>query len=340
MRLSVIDFLKGYSIFTIVIFHLLALYFGGIAPDVFFKAISFVGPGVHVFILCSGFGLCLSQLKKTISPLDFYKKRFAKIYIPYIIVVLISAAIPFVDKGYIGNDRLIALLSHIFLFKMFDSNLTCSFGVHFWFISMIIQFYIIFPYLYKVFIKTSNKKFITICIVLNLIWATFVAIIGKEEYRAWNSFFMQYLWEFALGMILARFYIKNNNTLSIPSKSILCLVSILGLVLYGLMGFSGGILKLYNDIPALFGYLSLALLLYSFSIGFINKFFSYTSSFSYEWYLIHPLIFSCVLILNNYFFKSNSYPKLALLAILALIASYLLSIVYHKLINQLIKRLK
>jgi peptidoglycan/LPS O-acetylase OafA/YrhL len=175
---------------------------------------------------------------------------------------------------------------------------------------------------------------------LSLIWATFVAIIGKEEYRAWNSFFMQYLWEFALGMILARFYIKNNNTLSIPSKSILCLVSILGLVLYGLMGFSGGILKLYNDIPALFGYLSLALLLYSFSIGFINKFFSYTSSFSYEWYLIHPLIFSCVLILNNYFFKSNSYPKLALLAILALIASYLLSIVYHKLINQLIKRLK
>ncbi len=336
MRLDVIDFLKGYSIFTIVIFHLLAQYFGPIAPEAFGKAISFGGTGVHVFILCSGFGLCLSQLKRTISPLSFYKKRFFKIYIPYIIVVLIAAAIPFIGSAYSGSDRIFALLSHVFLFKMFDSELIGSFGVPFWFVSMIIQFYIIFPFLFKIFVKISNKKFIIICLILSLGWSTIVAIIGKDDFRAWNSFFLQYLWEFALGMMLARFYIKNNS-IPIPSKKILTVIAASGLALYGAMGFSGGILKLYNDVPALFGYLSLALLIYSFSIKFINKFFLYTSSFSYEWYLVLPIIFTCIFVLSKEFLIGNTYITLALFSFLALIISYLLAIAYHKFINRVVK---
>ena len=148
MRLNVIDFLRGYSIFTIVIMHLL---FGLAMPNVVRNALSFGGAGVHVFVLVSGFGLCLSQMNKPLGYFQFLKRRFLKVYIPYIIIIAISALIPF---GYSG-DRFLAFLSHVFLFKMFDNGLMSSFGAQFWFVSMIICFYLIFPFLYKMLIKVK-----------------------------------------------------------------------------------------------------------------------------------------------------------------------------------------
>ena len=151
MRLQIIDFLRGYSIFTIVVFHLFQRYD---FPNILEKAINFGGAGVHIFILCSGFGLCLSQLNKPLNFIEFLKKRFLKIYIPYIIIILISFFIPFL---YIDSDRLVALLSHIFLFKMFDEHLISSFGGQFWFVSMIIQFYLFFYLLFKISERMNGR---------------------------------------------------------------------------------------------------------------------------------------------------------------------------------------
>jgi peptidoglycan/LPS O-acetylase OafA/YrhL len=143
MRLKVIDYLRGYSIFTLVLFHLLGSFE---LSNILSKAINFGGAGVHVFVLCSGFGLCLSQINRPLNYLQFIKKRFLKIYIPYIIIIFISALIPFI---YTNGDKLTAVLSHAFLFKMVDEHLMSSFGAQFWFISMILQFYAIFPLLFK-----------------------------------------------------------------------------------------------------------------------------------------------------------------------------------------------
>ncbi|EDO13678.1 hypothetical protein BACOVA_00571 [Bacteroides ovatus ATCC 8483] len=38
------------------------------------KASSFGGAGVHIFILCSGFGLCLSYLNKPLTYSQFIKR--------------------------------------------------------------------------------------------------------------------------------------------------------------------------------------------------------------------------------------------------------------------------
>ena len=75
MRLHIIDYLKGYSIFTIVVFYLLQRYE---LPVLFEKAINFGGAGVHVFILCSGFGLCYSLINKPLTFSEFLKRRFLK----------------------------------------------------------------------------------------------------------------------------------------------------------------------------------------------------------------------------------------------------------------------
>lgn len=67
---------------------------------------------------------------------------------------------------------------------------------------------------------------------------------------------------------------------------------IIGLGLTGIAGFAGGIWKSYNDILSLVGYMSMALIVYKVGVRWINRFFEYTNKVSYEWYLIHILIFS------------------------------------------------
>lgn len=76
-RLDVVNFLRGYSIFTIVLMHLLQSY---PLPGWAMKATSFGGAGVHVFILCSGFGLYLSYLNKPLDYKAFLRKRFGRVY--------------------------------------------------------------------------------------------------------------------------------------------------------------------------------------------------------------------------------------------------------------------
>jgi peptidoglycan/LPS O-acetylase OafA/YrhL len=318
-KLELIDYLKGYSIFTIVLMHLIQNYLS--MPNIINKGSSLGGAGVHVFILCSGFGLFYSYLNKPLTYQQFFKKRFSKIYVPYIIVIVISSIFPFM---YSYSDRLIAVLSHIFLFKMFITKYEASFGIQFWFISTIIQFYIIFNPL--VILKKkfkSDKKFFGVSLTLSIVWWMIISVIGKSDLRIWNSFFLQYLWEFSLGMLIAQQYYKNNFIIKLPKKTILLIVAIIGLILTGFSGIAGGLLKVFNDIPSLFGYGALAILIYSMNINLINKFFIIFSKFSYELYLVHLLIFSC-----TFYYLKNSLPT-TIVALLSFFISILVAKVYN-----------
>lgn len=82
-KLEVINFLRGFAIFTIVLMHGVQGYLDGVMH----KVVSLGGAGVHVFILCSGFGLYLSYMNKPLGYTDFLRKRFGKVYFPYIIVI-------------------------------------------------------------------------------------------------------------------------------------------------------------------------------------------------------------------------------------------------------------
>lgn len=130
-KIEIIDYLRGFSIFTIVLMHLIQSY---PIPQIIRTASSFGGAGVHVFILCSGFGLYLSHLNKPLSYINFLKRRFIKVYIPYIAIILLSACIPCYASS---ENKFIELLSHIFLFKMFNESLEGSLGYQMWFISTI-----------------------------------------------------------------------------------------------------------------------------------------------------------------------------------------------------------
>lgn len=137
-RIELIDYLRGISIFTIVLMHLCQ----GYASGVLNKALSFGGAGVHVFILCSGLGLYLSYLRKPLGYGDFLRKRFSKVYVPYVVAVLSWCVWLMITSGTIPVRE---IMGHLLLYKMFSVELDTSLCYPYWFISTIIQFYLVWP---------------------------------------------------------------------------------------------------------------------------------------------------------------------------------------------------
>lgn len=323
IRLAIVDYLRGFAIFTIVLMHCVQGYLDGSLD----KAISFGGAGVHVFIFCSGFGLYLSHLNKPLRYMDFLKKRFLKVYVPYVIAVALYVLWNLFSEG-VAEWRAVA--SHVFLYKMFNNELDVSICYPFWFISTIIQFYVFFPLIIKLL---RVKGGLLVAFIISLLWAAVVGALGYESYRPWGSFFLQYLWEFVLGMWLAeKVKTKGYEDASLVGKlkfSTLVITTVVGMAITGLMAWNGGYLKLFNDIPSFVGYISALLLIYKIGIKFINRFFESSSRIGYELYLVHCLVFEIL----HYAFDGliPVWVILALCIFLSYAVAYAYSFICHSL---------
>lgn len=327
-NLKIINFLKGYSIFTIVVFHYLQ-YLS--LPSPFDKLISFGGTGVHLFVLLSGFGLYFSYLKKPIDYGSFLKKRFTKIYIPYVIVVLLAALLSLEFDFY--ENSLYAFGGHLFLYKMFDESIIGSYGYQLWFISMILQFYLLFYVLVYIFKKMTKTAFMVLALAISLIWAITVHYLGYGGLRIWNSFFLQFLWEFALGMILAKVIFQNNNFKPTLKRNAYLIIGLVACMAYMSMAlFWEGVGNLFNDIPALIGYSFIAIWIYLLNIKKVNGFFLFTGNISYSVYLLHFLSLEVTRYLLGEFGKP-------MVVVLSLGITYLTSTYFQKISGSIIDHL-
>ncbi len=322
---ELVNFMKGIAIMGVVLYHLISGYLN--VPSIIKTASSFGGAGVHIFIVCSGFGLAVSFLNRNMNWFEFIKKRFTKIYIPYIVIVLVSFCVPFM---YTGNDRGMALLSHIFMYKMFVPQYESSFGPQFWYISTIFQFYFVFCGLVKLKKHTGTKKFLFISCGVSLLWSIFTVLTGLCEERIWSSFFLQYLWEFSIGMCLADLYQKEEAMFEKFSLRKVACVSAISFVLYMGMSLYGGTLKNFNDLFSVLAFGGLCLLVYE--IKCIRCLFSRISKISFELFLIHMLVFAISKRL-----LSRWMPNV-IVCIIALIACMAGAYLYHKLMNFIMNR--
>lgn len=305
-RIEYIDFAKGYAIFTIVCYH--ALQQVALSP-LWQKAIVFGGTGVHLFFLLSGFGLAWSSSSE--STLQFYRRRMSKVWFPYVLALTLSLIAALTLN--IFTDRWDAWLAGVALYQMFSDHYIVSFGGHFWFISAILQFYLVFPLLAWLQQRLAARYFLLLTFLLSIGWWLLVYFSGKSDLRNWNSFFLQFLWEFALGMALALWMrqLKQDKAdriqkllsgqgaywwLSLPI-GLVCTGCMIGMILK--MGEPG---RVFNDVPALLGYSALSIFLYQLGrrwLPLLNRFFIWVSSFSYSLYLTHVLVLHlCLLVLG------------------------------------------
>lgn len=86
-------------------------------------------------------------------------------------------------------------------------------------------------------LKLFNKLIgVIYALLISMLWATIVAMLGKSDVRVWNSFFLQYLWEFVLGMYLAKCYKLNSEIVNLLNFKILVPVCILCVAFTGVAG--------------------------------------------------------------------------------------------------------
>jgi len=332
-RIDYIDFAKGFAILTIVIFHYLQPYTSGILS----KAIMVGGAGVHLFFVLSGFGLGLSS-RQLNAPL-FYKKRFFKVLIPYYFVILLIFSINLVYPLY-SNDGFYALGGHIFLYKMFDETIMDSFGYHFWFISTIVQFYLFFPLISAWQQREKSiTRFLIVSFLVSLCYWIFLGICKLYDQRIFNSFFLQYLWEFNLGIVFGKLYILKGKEFWRQNKIILLTISLLSFSLVAILVLWGGNLgKVFNDPFSSSGFLCASAFLYSVlenKLDFIKRGIVFVGKISYEMYLVHMLVF---LLANAFLSKIILVNTNAIYSLcLVLPLSILISNFFVKFINSFYK---
>lgn len=129
-------------------------------------------------------------------------------------------------------------------------------------------------------------------------------------------------------MWLAKIYFEHPKKIKVPKIGILMVAMIVGLGLTGVAGIVGGYWKSYNDIPSLIGYMSMVLIVYKLSINWVNRFFQYTNKISYEWYLVHILIFSI------YFKFARGILLFYADWVVLMFVSYVVAIGYHKVLKK------
>lgn len=218
------------------------------------------------------------------------------------------------------------LLSHIFLYKMFIPKYEESFGIQFWFISTIIQFYLLFIPMCKLKEKIDNNKlFLSMGLLISVFWWIICYVLNVSDIRVWNSFCLQYIWEFSFGMVLAD-ELKKGKIYKIYILQLFFVV-VVGLGLQAGLAMYSDKFKLFNDIPALFGYSALSLLL--MNIKLIKKVCVIISKFSYELFLIHILVFKTVFQIIQF----NSLTMQIIEALIAFILSLICAFIYNRLIN-------
>lgn len=286
-RIYYVDFARGYAILTIVLYHL----FQNLGlPSPWSQIISFGGAGVHLFFLISGFGLGFT---KGVKPGQFYNKRLKKVYIPFFLVLTLSLLLNFIIPVF-PNDNIWTYLSGVLIFPLFTGSGLESYGGHLWFISTIFQFYIIFPLLIWIRNKWGIERLLVLGIAVSVGFWFFIYATGNFTDRFWNSLFPQYLWEFVLGMYLTHVYKEKDwGFWKLPFYYYIGAIVLSGGLFVLITKYLGEGANLFNDVPILFIYVSISILVFQFLerfIPFLYRFFLHFGGISYSVYLIHQLV--------------------------------------------------
>lgn len=161
--------------------------------------------GVQLFVFLSGYGLYLSTRGKEIRYWGFVRDRVSKLYPTFLIAALMVAAIHIASQKNLWQPE---LYYNLFLRLTFLSNLVPgkSFALvgPWWFYSMIVQFYLIFPWLKKLFDRYGATPLILLSLASCLLQVFFNDPLDRQGILI-NTTVIGHLPIFALGFLAARY---------------------------------------------------------------------------------------------------------------------------------------
>ena len=255
-RIEFVDFGKGFAILAIVVYH----YVGEIATGPMARYLGLGGAGVHLFFCLAGFGLMLSRHSTTAA--TFYRRRFVRILVPYYVFVTIVMVVN-QFHAYYPHTTWFAYFGHILWYKMFDSRIIGSLGGQLWFTSTIIALYVLYPLLAAALRKVGPVRFALAALAVSAAYWVVVAAAGLSQNLVFERLFLQYLWEFCLGMALADAYLRSGFLaweLPIGTLVMACIGGYALMAAITLLGGSVG--AVFNDVPSLVGFSALVALVF------------------------------------------------------------------------------
>lgn len=327
------DILRVVSCITILFYHLNILKGGYLA--------------VCAFFVLSGYLSTISCLKKDkLSLKDYYISRFKKIYLPMIIVVFLSISIISLTTSYnwinLKNEVTSILLGYNNFWQInanldyFVRNVSSPF-MHLWFLSIIIQFEIIFPFIFLLFkkIKEKTNKIIPCIILITLGIISYILFNKNISNNIMYAYYdtLSRLFSVIFGVLLGYIHVYfkpitiKNNILS----KIICIIYLSLLIyLFIMIDSSSPIFGLSMLITT---FISIRLIDYSITINnnIKDELLLFLSKISYEIYLVqYPIIF----ILQ--YLKLNNYLNI----VIVILSTFIISIILYYLLNIRSKKTK
>jgi len=222
-RLLWIDISKGLAILFVAYFHFFTTYFQyGVLPPVdwdnlaaggltilrlvWFKVSGLGFHAVGVFIILSGWTLMQSTMRRgesgAIAWGTWYRARFLRLYPMYWVAHLVYLLSPFVARLEPVDDRIILSLLGL---RFIDIEMNFMYlNAAWWYFSMLIQLYLIFPLLFLMARRLGPWWFLVIACAAGF-FARYVLLVAWPQNGLWvlGGFAICRLPEFALGMSLA-----------------------------------------------------------------------------------------------------------------------------------------
>lgn len=151
---------------------------------------------VSIFLILSGYGLTESIKNKRVGLIDFYKKRLIKLYLNYwfIAAIFVPIGIFFMDRSLIdvfGNYEYIKFAIQMSGLHMF-TPVGHGYNITWWFVSLIIALYILFPLIY-ILVKKFGFWFI--------VFTFFILLLPGNDF----GLLQKWIFPFVLGIYISQF---------------------------------------------------------------------------------------------------------------------------------------
>lgn len=188
---------------------------------------------VPLFFLISGYCIHLSNIKylknnQALPPGEYFKRRFLRIYPPYLVALLFSIAVNYIT----GNDRHLPpldFITHLFLLQGFTVAYFNSINVVLWTISVEMAFYILYPVFYFLRRKYSLNHALLFSLAVSFIFITYFSfkaeLSNPERFCVFNIWFA-----WCCGAFLADKMVFDPSALNRPVYPLLYSIVFVGFV--------------------------------------------------------------------------------------------------------------
>lgn len=309
------DTVYALSILWIMLFHM-TIRFRSPSLEIIQTLKDYGNTGVEIFLFVSGISLFFS-FSKNPSIRQFYAKRIKRVLVPYLILAIVWLS--YID---IYHDHDIKS----FIFDLLRINLFVTGRRTFWFITVILICYLIYPFVHRIYEK-MNYSVLSLALVLGA-----MLLINLALSKLWSKWSLsEILWTripiFLLGSWLGK-YVKEKKSIKIPTPVVV--VAAIGILIVYIIYYDEiCYMQMYRYMLAILGVAMTFLFSIVGELKAVNKLSGFFAPITLEIYLIHEVVMKIV----------TMHPLISnklLLNIVAAVVSIAIAWVFNKLVGLLL----